>query len=226
MAVSPSDGDATTTRIVAVGADRTLRAYDIPDTSDAGTWRPEASLGASSTAPERLRKIVAGAGLVTNASGDASATAGADGRVVAWGGERGVGGGETHARAVHDAVVGGANALVVTRDGKLASAGADGAVFVVVAPGFATVAVSTTTPTTMKTATMSVDVVPDVPDDAEEPTVASSGAVAGEAEVDAATLTGEISAAAAAARGRRRRRSPTSRVGSKTPSRGTTRRTR
>ena len=200
MAVSPSDGDATTTRIVAVGADRTLRAYDIPDASDAGTWRPEASLGASSTAPERLWKIVAGAGLVTNASGDASATAGADGRVVAWGGERGVGGGETHARAVHDAVVGGANALVVTRDGKLASAGADGAVFVVVAPGFAPVAVSTTTPTTMKTATMSVDVVPDVPDDAEEPTVASSGAVAGEAEVDAATLTGEISAAAAAAR--------------------------
>ena len=137
-----------------------------------------------------------------------------------------MGGGETHARAVHDAVVGGANALVVTRDGKLASAGADGAVFVVVAPGFAPVAVSTTTPTTMKTATMSVDVVPDVPDDAEEPTVASSGAVAGEAEVDAATLTGEISAAAAAAREAAAAKITNPRVGSKTPSRGTTRRTR
>ena len=203
MAASSSDGDASSARIVAVGADRTLRAYDVPDDSDAEAWRPEASLAASSTAPDRLGKIVAGAGLATNARGDASATAGADGRVVAWGGERGVGGGATHARAVHDAVGGGANALVVTRDGKLASAGADGAVCAFVAPGFAPVEHTSTTKTsTTSAAATALDVVPDVPDDAEEATVAASGEVAGEAaaEVDAATLTGEISAAAAAAR--------------------------
>ena len=44
-AVSPSDGDATTTRIVAVGADRTLRAYDIPDASDAGDVAPRRRSG-------------------------------------------------------------------------------------------------------------------------------------------------------------------------------------
>ena len=182
MAVSPSDGDATTTRIVAVGADWTLRAYDIPDASDAGMAPRGVARGVaparSDIMAENRRRRGVGDQRERRRVGDGGRRTE---RVVDVG-RRARRGRRRDARAQRSTTPSSAARTPSSsvRDGKLASRGGGRLPFSSSSlRAFAPVAVSTTTPTTMKTATMSVDVVPDVPDDAEEPTVASSGAVAG-----------------------------------------------